>query len=205
MISLTLKLGLMCCLCLSMLACLGGQPPRDPWVEMRQPDGTVTWMDEINFVPPPPPWRILDLSEDDFSLAFFKSCQASDPGSFPCEATIAYSAEPFGYSRDLRQRQAEFFKRFLWASRLQFNEPELQEATVAGRPALVAHIQGTEPARGHRVKSKVIFIKRGERVETLFMNQWRSKETPFDLEEFEVFDAFVETWRYEKPSFYESL
>ncbi len=205
MLSTLLRFSLLLCTLLSLTACLAAQPPKDPWEGMRQADGTVTWMEEINFTPPPKPWHILDISEDDFSLAFFKSCTGDDPGTFPCEATIAYAGEPFGYSQDLRQRQKEFFKRFLWASRLKFSEPELVETKFAGLPALLVNIQGTEPARGHRVRSRLIFVKRGERVEAFFMNQWRSKDNDFNPSEFEVFDAFASTFKYVKPSFYETL
>jgi hypothetical protein len=172
---------------------------------MRQPDGTVTWMEELNFIPPPKPWRILDLSETDFSLAFFTACTGDEPGLYPCEATIAYAGEPFGYSQDLEQRQKEFFKRFLWASRLVFEEPKLEKSSVAGLEALIATTMGTEPARGQRVKTKVIFVKRGERVEAFFMNQWRSQDNEFNLAEFKDFDQFVSTFKYVKPSFYEKL
>ena len=202
----SLKLLLMICLTASLAACTVGQKPaKDPWASMRQPNGTVTWMDEYNFIPPPKPWTILDLSETDFSLAFFNSCTGDDPGLFPCEATIAYAGEPFGYSQDLQQRQKEFFKRFLWASRLIFEQPKLEETTLDGLEALIATTVGTEPARGQRVQTKVLFVKRGERVEALFMNQWRSKDNPFDPDEFIVFDQFVSGFKYIKPSFYEKL
>ena len=197
-----LVLGLLCL----MTACLGAQKTaKDPWAEMRQPDGTVTWMEELNFIPPPSPWRILDISETDFSLAFFNSCTGDEPGLFPCEATIAYAGDPFGYSQDLRQRQKEFFKRFLWASRLVFELPKLEKTTLNGREALIATTVGNEPAQGHRVQTKVIFVRRGERVEAFFMNQWRSKDNPFNASEFEVFDQFVNNFKYVKPSFYELL
>ncbi len=201
-----LKIALVLCLILSLCACIAAQPQEtDPFGSMRQADGSVTWQEEFNFTPPPRPWRILDISEDDFSLAFFASCSDGDPGYYPCEATIAYAGEPFGYSQDLRQRQKEFFKRFLWASRLIFEQPELKATTLNGREALIATTIGTEPARGQRVKTKVIFVKRGERVEAFFMNQWRSKEDPFIPEQFEEFDKFVNSFRYLTPSFYESL
>ena len=197
-----LVLGLLCL----MTACLAAQKKaKDPWAGMRQPDGTVTWMEELNFTPPPSPWRILDISETDFSLAFFNSCTGDEPGLFPCEAIIAYAAEPFGYSQDLRQRQKEFFKRFLWASRLVFEQPKLKETTLADHDALLATIIGRNPARGHRVQTKVFFVRRGERVEAFFMNQWRSKDNPFNASEFEMFDQFVNSFKYVKPSFYELL
>lgn len=197
---------LMLCLLFGLNGCLvAPKPADDPWVSMRQTDGSVTWAEEFNFIPPPAPWRLLDLSETDFSLAFFNSCSSGDPGQFPCEASIAYAGEPFGYSQELRQRQKEFFKRFLWASRLVFAEPALEDATFDGRKALIATTTGNDPVRGHRVLTKVIFVQRGERVEAFFMNQWRSKDKDFDPTEFDVFDRFVRSFKYQKPSFYELL
>ena len=204
--TICLKISIMVFLLLSLSACIGFQPPpTDPWADLRQPDGTVTWVEEYNFVPPPKPWRILDLSETDFSLAFFNSCSGHEPGLFPCESTIAYAGEPFGYSQDLKQRQQEFFKRFLWASRLVFQQPKLEETTHNGHEALIATTIGTEPGQGQRVQSKVVFVKRGERVEVFFMNQWRSKDNPFDPTEFVMFDQFANSFKYVKPSFYETL
>lgn len=206
MIPKALRVFTMICLSVLLGGCLvAHQPAEDPWASLRQADGTVTWMEELNFIPPPEPWRLLDLSETDFSLAFFNSCTSDDPGHFPCEATIAYAGEPFGYSQELRLRQKEFFKRFLWAARLIFEEPKLEEASLDGRKALIATTTGQELVRGHRVQTKVIFVQRGERVEAFFMNQWRSKDKSFDPAEFEVFDRFVSTFKYKKPSFYESL
>lgn len=206
MMTKTLRFLLIIGLAFCLSGCLvASQPAEDPWASMRQADGTVTWVEEFNFVPPPAPWRLLDLSETDFSLAFFNSCTNDEPGQFPCEASIAYAGEPFGYSQDLRQRQKEFFKRFLWASRLVFAEPELEETTLAGRKALIATTTGQDPVRGHRVLTKVLFVQRGERVEAFFMNQWRSQDKDFDPAQFQVFDRFVASFKYLKPSFYELL
>ena len=201
-----MKVLLLLSLHIFLVSCAINRPVKDPWDGMRQSDGSVTWLEEYSFIPPPKPWSILDLSETDFSLAFFSSCAGGEPGFLPCEATIAYAGEPFGYSQDLQQRQKEFFKRFLWASRLIFEPPSLELTTMMdGREALIATTIGREATRGQRVKTKVVFVKRGERVEAFFMNQWRSQTNPFDPDQFEIFDRFVRNFKYIKPSFYETL
>jgi hypothetical protein len=172
---------------------------------MRQADGSVVWLEEYRFEPPPAPWQVIDLNETDYSLAFYRSCEGKFPGEMPCEASIAYAEEPFGYSRDLRKRAGEFFKRYLWASRVEFNEPQLVETTINGRKALIANLTGEEPVHSHRLTARVVFMRRGERVVAFFMNQWRSPDLDFDPEEFVMFDRFVESFDFVKPSFYETL
>ena len=75
--------------------------------------------------------------ERDSSLVLYKACDGKAPGGSPCETTIAYAEEPFGYSRELESRAREFLKRFLWASRVSFSPPELTPATLNGREVLV--------------------------------------------------------------------
>lgn len=164
-------------------------------------DGTSTWKDEFQFVTPPPPWKLIQLDEDDYSLAFLKLCS----GMFPCQSTLAYAEEPFGYDRDLEKRAREFFKRFLWASRVQFGQPRLEKTTLFGQQGLIAYNEGIEPAKGHKVFCKIIFGKRGERVVAFYFTQWRPGDRDYDLDDVKSFDQFVESFRYLKPSFYETL
>lgn len=190
-------------------ACLSGllfaacvpQPPVDPLAGLRQPDGSVIWQNEFAFVPPAEPWQLVSLDEDDYSIAFVRECREI----FPCQSTLAYAEEPFGYSKDLLQRQEEFFKRYLWASRVVFDKPVIEMTTWGGKTALVAEIKGVEPVKGQKVWSKVLFAYRGERVVGFYFNQWRPSEAAFDPEDGKEFDRFVETFGYLKPSFYETL
>lgn len=191
---------------LLLTACLPAPtPPADPWLSMRQSDGSVLWLDEYRFVPPPEPWQLIDLSEDDYSLALYKSCGGREPGDFPCESTIAFAEEPFGYSHDLAVRAREFLKRYLWASRVEFASPEMTPAIINGQQALVVTVSGEEPVKHYRLQAKIVFRHRGERVVAFFSNQWRANSTPFSSEEFADFDRFVASFRFVKPSFYEIL
>ena len=192
-------------LCASLLLLfLGGclaPPPVDRLASLRQGDGTLVWQGEYAFVSPGGDWQLITLDEDDYSLAFSKSCDAF----FPCQSTLAYAEEPFGYSRDLERRQEEFFKRYLWASRVVFAAPHREKTTFNGSPALIATIEGVEPVKGQKVWSKVLFGFRGERVVAFHYNQWRPASVPFDLDEVADFDRFVASFRFLKPSFFELL
>lgn len=172
-----------------------------PLTVLRQPDGSVVWQDEYAFIPPGGAWELISLDEDDYSLAFSKNCR----NFFPCQSTLAYAEEPFGFSDDLMKRQAEFFRRYLWASRVVFDPPQLQETEFAGRPALLATVTGREPVREQKVYGKVLFLQRGERVVAFYYNQWRPEGVPFDAADEADFDRFVASFRFLRPSFYQSL
>jgi hypothetical protein len=188
-------------LCWLLLAGCVAQPPVDPLAALRQPDGSVLWQQEYAFVPPAGPWSLVSLDEDDYSVAFVKECSEF----FPCQSTMAYAEEPFGYSRDFRQRQAEFFKRYLWASRVVFDSPQLEETTLNGQPALVAVVEGKEKVKRHKVWSKVVFTRRGDRVIAFYFNQWRPEDQAFDRADVADFDAFVDSFKFVKPSFFQRL
>ncbi len=186
--------------CLLMVSCVP-QRQVDPLATLRQADGSVLWQEEYSFRPPVGQWSLVSLDEDDYSVAFAKECREF----FPCQSTMAYAEEPFGYSRDFRLRQAEFFKRYLWASRVVFDLPQLQESTLNGRPALVAMIEGKEKVKHHKVWSKVVFTRRGERIVAFYYNQWRPEDQAFDPADVADFDTFVDSFKFVKPSFYEQL
>jgi hypothetical protein len=177
----------------------------DPWQTLRQPDGNVLWLGEYRFVPPPESWQVLDLNDKDYSLALYKPCGDLLPGDAPCEATMAYAEEPFGHSREFEPRAREFLKRFLWAARIKFAAPQMTPAIIASRDALIVRVTGEEPVRHARVQARIVFMHRGDRVVAFFITQWRTDDTPFSDEDFAEFDRFVASFRFVKPSFYESL
>jgi hypothetical protein len=177
----------------------------DPIAEMRTPEGTAVWQEEYEFAPMPEPWQLLDLDEDDYSIAFYQSCKHERPGTHPCESTTAYAEEPFGYSRDLNKRQEEFFRRFLWAARVDFEEPRLKNIRALGGEALQAETIGHERVLQHKVLARVVFARRGERVVAFYFTQWRPSVEEFDMALLEDFHRFIESFRYLKPSFYQLL
>lgn len=168
---------------------------------LRWEEGALIWHDEFKFTPPPAPWQLIDLNEEDFSIAYMKLC---NDGS-PCQSTFAYAEEPFGYSREFHERQEEFFKRFLWASRVIFAPAKLEKTQVFGREGLIAVTEGIEPVLGHKVHARIIFAQRGERIVAFFFTQWRSADRDYDLRDEQDFNRFIETFEYLRPSFYEQL
>ena len=177
----------------------------DPWQTLRQPDGSVLWLDEYRFVPPPKPWRFLALDDRDYSLALYKACDARKMEDVSCGAMIAYAEEPFGFSRELEPRAHEFLKRYLWAAQVVFSTPRITATEIGNHPALVVEISGQEPVKNIRVQAKIVFMHRGERVVAFWVNQWRGKSVPFSPDDFSAFDQFLESFQFARPSFYEIL
>lgn len=196
--------GLLASLCAALLltACApAATKVTDPLASLRQADGSVVWQQEYRFVPPPAPWQLIDLDEDDYSIAFMKICSEG----YPCQSTLAYAEEPFGYSLDFEERQTEFFKRFLWASRVTFAAPQLRKVKLADQQGLEATTVGIEPVLKHKVRCKILFFRRGERVVAFYYTQWRPEEKPFDTVDEADFDRFAESFGFLQPSFYERL
>ena len=166
------------------------------------PQGTVIWEDELEFAIPPLGWKLLIPEEGgDISLGFMRS----DPGPFPSSSSFAYDEEPFGCSTQFEGREKEFFKRFLFNAILQFQILERKEVQVVGGEGLAVTVEGKDPIKKEKVRAKVVFGKRGERVIGFYITQWRPIDGTYDLSAFEVFDKFVASFKFLKKSFYETL
>ena len=164
--------------------------------------GTVIWEDEFEFPPPPPEWKLLIPEEGgDINIGFMRS----DPGGFPSMSTFAYDEEPFGCSTQFEGREIEFFKRFLFNAVLQFQILERKKVQVVGGEGLAVTVEGKDPVKKEKVRAKVIFGKRGERVIGFYITQWRPLDGNYDLSAFEDFDKFVNSFKFLKKSFYETL
>jgi len=167
------------------------------------PQGAVIWEDEFEFMPPPPDWKLLrvEVGENDINFGFMKS----DPGPFPSMTTFAYDEEPFGCSPQFEGREKEFFKRFLFNAILQFQILERKKIQVVGGEGLAVLVEGKDPVKKEKVRAKVIFAKRGDRVVGFYITQWRPMDGSYDLSSFEIFDKFVGSFKFLKKSFYETL
>jgi hypothetical protein len=170
--------------------------------------GTAVYGDEFEFEPPPPEWRLVrpggeDSAEAEFSFAFLRL----EPGPHPAQSIFTYDEEPFGSSRDLETRAEEHFKRFLWGAHVRFEVLDRERVVLPllGGEGLAVVAEGRTAGKGEKVRTKVVFAKRGERVVSFYINQWRAPEAQHDPEPFAVFDRFVRSFRYLKPSFYEKL
>lgn len=165
------------------------------------PEGTVIWQEEYSFAPPGPGWELVRLEEDDYAFAWMRK----ERGPFPSQSTLAYAEEPFGYSLDLRKRSEEFFRRFLWASRVRFGEPKLTPVKVLGGEGLVAEVEGREAVKNQKVWSRVVFAHRGERVVAFYFTQWRPEGAEYDPSAAQELDGLVASFRFLRPSFYQDL
>ena len=181
---------------------MGTSPPPRPY-EVT-PRGTVIYAGEFEFMLPPMGWKLFwpeGEGEEEFAFGFMKR----DPGPFPSQSVFAYDEEPFGYSTKFEEREKEFFKRFLWNAILQFQVLEREKVQVIGGEGWAVTVEGKDLVKREKAKAKVIFGKRGERVVAFYITQWRPIDGTYDLSAFKTFEKFVESFRYLKKSFYQTL
>jgi len=191
---------IMVLVCLSGCATTQTQSSQKPY--KLSPQGTVIWEDEFEFTPPPPDWKLMVPEEGgDINFGFMRS----DPGGFPSMSTFAYDEEPFGCSTQYEGREREFFKRFLFNAILDFKILEKKNVQVVGGEGLQVDVEGKDPIKGEKVRARVIFGKRGDRIIGFYITQWRRIDGTYDLSAFEVFDNFVKSFKFLKKSFYETL
>lgn len=197
--------GLMILCSILVVAWLSGcatmEPTKKPY--KLSPQGMVIWEDEFEFLPPPPDWKLLrvEAGENDINFGFMRT----DPGPFPSVTTFAYDEEPFGCTPGFEQREKEFFKRFLFNAIVQFQILERKKVQVVGGEGLAVTVEGKDPVKKEKVRAKVIFGKRGERVVGFYITQWRPMDGTYDPSAFEIFEKFVASFKFLKKSFYETL
>jgi hypothetical protein len=165
--------------------------------------GTVIWEDEFEFLPPPPDWKLLrvETGENDINFGFMRN----DPGGFPSMTSFAYDEEPFGCTTKFEGREKEFFKRFLFNAIVKFEVLKREKVQVVGGEGLVVLVEGKDPVKKEKVRAKVVFGKRGDRIVGFYITQWRPMDGSYDLSAFDVFDKFVASFKFLKKSFYETL
>ena len=184
-------------------ACATFQQPQEKPYRLSERK-TLIWQDEFEFMVPPLGWKVVQVeSGGEFGFGFLRS----DPGEFPSQSLFVYDEEPFGCSTKLDERSGEFFKRYLWAAAISMSVKvlETKKVNVVGGEGLAVIAEGKAPVKKEKVRSKVVFGKRGERVVSWYLTQWRNIDGTFDPSAFEVFDKFVASFKYLKKSFYETL
>ena len=187
---------------LGFYGCATSQPEKLPY--KMTPQGTVIWEDEYEFNPPPKEWKLVQVeSGGEFGFGFMRS----EAGKFPSQSLFVYDEEPFGCSTKFEDREEEFFKRYLWAAPISMSIKvvEKKKMNVVGGEGLAVIAEGSDPIRKEKVRSKVVFGKRGDRVVSWYITQWRNIDGTFDPSSFEVFDKFVASFKFVKKSFYETL
>ena len=166
--------------------------------------GTIIWQDEFEFKPPPSEWRVIQVEVGgEFGFGFLKA----DSGPFPSQSMFVYDEEPFGCSTELGERGSEFFKRYLWSTAMiaDMQILEKKKVNVLGGEGLAVVAEANDPVKQEKVKSKVVFGKRGDRVVAFYLTQWRPMDGTYDPSAFEVFDRFWGSFRFLKKSFYQTL
>ena len=84
----------------------------------------------------------------------------------------------------------------------------LRTLPVEGRAAIwkeEVYFEIPVKAGEEKAKAKVIFGKRGDRIVSFYMTQWRPIDGTYDPSAFEVFDQFVQSFKFLKKSFFETL
>ena len=118
---------------------------------------------------------------------------------------FVYDEDPFGCATKFEDREKEFFKRFLWNTVLNFQILERKKFQLQNGEGLSVTVEGKDPVKGEKAKAQVIFGKRGERVVSWYITQWRHIDGTYDPSAFEVFEKFAGSFKYLKKSFYETL
>jgi len=195
---------LLCCALVGMMlsACATMETTQKPYKLSQQ--GTVIWNDEFEFKPPSPGWKLVQVEAGgEFGFGFLRT----DPGEFPSQSMFVYDEEPFGCSTKFDDREEEFFKRYLWATTFNISMEILEKnkVQVLGGEGLAVVAEGKDPIKKEKVKSKVVFGKRGDRVVAFYLTQWRHIDGTYDPSAFEIFDKFVASFKFLKKSFYETL
>jgi len=176
-----------------------GEKPKPVLVATER--GTAVYEDKYEFKAPMG-WKLLrEVSGGDFEFGFFKF----EKGDFPSQTTFIYDPEPFGSSQDLDTRAKQYCTRFLWNSGILAEVKKQEAVQVRGHAAIVMHLEGENPNRNEKAKSMVYLVKRGSRIISFTVTQWRSMSGAFDPEPFEQFEAFVQSFKFLKKTFYEEI
>ena len=164
--------------------------------------GTVVYLDKYEFKRPPADWLLLkNLEGGDFELGFLKIGK----GPFPTQSTFIYDDQPFGSSRYLEPRAKQYCTRFLFNSGMLPDIKKQENIHLWGRPAIAIYLEGENPNRDEKAKSLVYLVKRGSRIISFVLTQWRPMQGTFDQAAFTEFEDFVQSFKFLKKSFYENF
>ena len=180
-------------------ATLGPEKPKDVVPTDR---GTVVFLEKYEFKRPPAGWAMLkNLEGGDFELGFL----TMERGAFPSQTTFIFDDQPFGSSRDLDQRAKQYCTRFLFNSGMYPEIKKQEKVEVIGLPALAIYLEGENPNRTEKAKSKVYLIQKGNRIISFVCTQWRPLNGTYNQAAFDQFEEFVKSFKFLKKSFYENF
>lgn len=164
--------------------------------------GTAIFKDKFEFKYPRGGWAMLkNLEGGDFEIGFLKI----EKGDFPSQTTFIYDDQPFGSSRELEQRAKQYCSRFLFNTGMYPEIRSQEKKEVAGLPALAIDMEGDNPNRGEKAKSKIYLVKKGNRIISFVCTQWRPLNGVYDQAPFDQFEEFVKSFKFLKKSFYENF
>ncbi len=164
--------------------------------------GTVLFLDKYEFKRPPEGWLLMqNLEGGDFDLGFLKF----EKGDFPSQTTYMYDDQPYGGSRDLEKRAKYYCTRFLFNSGIDSRVTKQEKLTINGREAIALSMEGENPNRKEKAKSKIYLLKKGNRIISFVCTQWRPLNGTYSQEPFDHFEAFVSSFKFLKKDFYEEI
>lgn len=176
-----------------------GEKPKPALVVTEK--GTAVYEDKYEFKAPMG-WKLLrEVSGGDFEFGFLKF----EKGDFPSQTTFIYDPEPFGSSQDLDTRAKQYCTRFLWNSGILAEVKKQDPVQLWGHAAIVMQLEGENPNRSEKSKSLVYLVKKGSRIISFTITQWRAMNGTFDPEPFEQFETFVQSFKFLGKTFYEGL
>jgi hypothetical protein len=176
-----------------------GEKPKPALVATEK--GTAVYEDKYEFKAPMG-WKLLrGISGGDFEFGFLKF----EKGNFPSQTTLVFDPEPFGSSQDLDTRAKQYCTRFLWNSGILAEVKKQEAVQLWGHKAILMQLEGENPNRNEKSKSLVYLVKKGDRVISFVITQWRPMNGTFDPEPFEKFEAFVQSFKFLKKTFYEEM
>jgi len=164
--------------------------------------GTVLFLDKYEFKRPPQNWALLkNLEGGDFELGFL----LMEKGEFPSQTTFMYDEEPYGSSQNLEDRAKFYCTRFLFNSGVEVRVTKQEKATVGGREAIALYLDGENPNRNEKAKSKVYLVKKGKRIISFVCTMWRPMNGTYAQEPFDYFETFAQSFTFLKKDFYENF
>jgi len=181
--------------------CTAMQPEKSKTLSLTE-RGTVLFLDKYEFKRPPQNWALMkNLEGGDFELGFL----LMEKGEFPSQTTFMYDEQPYGGSQNLEKRAKYYCTRFLFNSGIEVRVTKQEKATVAGNDAIALYLEGENPNRNEKAKSKVYLVKKGNRIISFVCTMWRPMNGTYAQEPFDYFETFVHSFTFLKKDFYENF
>ena len=77
--------------------------------------------------------------------------------------------------------------------------------TVDGREAIALSLEGENPHRSEKARSKVYLVKKGNRIISFVCTMWRPINGTYGQEPFDYFETFVQSFKFLQKDFYQNF